>query len=105
MSENEVLAQAAGLKHLLVPEFTSIIEVDGKPICAGLGLLDYNPSSTASTAFVSVRFLALVVRQEKLKRIRLMSTNVVPEYQRWGFGLFSIGTDVKRAAGSRDYSR
>ena len=43
MSEAEIDHQANGLKHLLVPEVTSIAEIDGAPVCAGFGLLDYNP--------------------------------------------------------------
>ena len=91
MSENEVLAQAAGLKHLLVPECTTIIEVDGKPIGAGLGLLDYNPIiKRIKGRLFPFGFLHLLFGKKKLKRIRLMSTNVVPEYQRWGFGLLAL---------------
>ncbi len=91
MSENEVLAQAAGLKHLLVPECTSIIEVDGKPIGAGLALLDYNPIiKRINGRLFPFGFLHLLFGKKGLKRVRLMSTNVVPEYQRWGFGLLAL---------------
>ncbi len=91
MSENEVLSQAAGLKHLLVPECTSIIEVDGKPIGAGLALLDYNPIiKRINGRLFPFGFLHLLLGKKKLKRVRLMSTNVVPEYQRWGFGLLAL---------------
>ncbi|MCC6508410.1 MAG: N-acetyltransferase [Pirellulaceae bacterium] len=91
MSEGEVVAQAAGLKHLLVPEITSIIEVDGKPIGAGLGLLDYNPIiKRINGRLFPFGFLKLIFGKKSLKRVRLMSTNVIPEYQRWGFGLLAL---------------
>lgn len=91
LSENEVRHLAKGLQHLLVPSLTTIIEVDGKPIGAGLGLLDFNPiiKSIGGRLF-PFGFLRLIFGKNKLKRVRLMSTNVVPEYQRWGFGLLAL---------------
>jgi GNAT superfamily N-acetyltransferase len=32
-------------------------------------------------------FLRLLTRRRQIKRIRLISTNVLPEYQRWGLGV------------------
>ena len=34
------------------------------------------------------------VNGEKIKRVRLISTNVLPEYQRWGLGLVLMGAQV-----------
>ena len=34
---------AAGRKHLVVAEMTTIAEIDGQPVGVVLGLLDYNP--------------------------------------------------------------
>ena len=31
------------MKHLIIPELTSVAEVDGKPIGAVFGMPDYNP--------------------------------------------------------------
>lgn len=91
LSQKEVLHQAAGLRHLLVPSFTTIIEVDGKPIGAGLGLMDFNPIiKRIGGRLFPFGFLHLIWGKKKLKRVRLMSTNVVPEYQRWGFGLLAL---------------
>lgn len=91
LSPSEVAHQAKGLKHLLVPELTTIIEVDGKPIGAGLGLLDYNPLiKQIDGRLFPLGFLKLILGKRKLKRVRLMSTNVLPEYQKWGFGLLAL---------------
>lgn len=91
LSPEEVAHQAKGLKHLLVPELTTIIEVDGKPIGAGLGLLDFNPLiKKINGRLLPFGFLRLILGKRKLKRIRLMSTNVLPEYQKWGFGLLAL---------------
>lgn len=87
----EVAHQAKGLKHLLLPELTTIIEVDGKPIGAGLGLLDFNPViKQINGRLFPFGFLKLLLSKRKLKRVRLMSTNVLPEYQKWGFGLLAL---------------
>ena len=32
-------------------------------------------------------FIRLLTRRRRIKRIRLISTNALPEYQRWGLGL------------------
>ena len=91
LSEGEVLHQAAGLRHLLVPSMTTIIEVDGKPIGAGLGLLDFNPIiKRMNGRLFPFGFLRLLFGKKQLKRVRLMSTNVLPEFQRWGFGLLAL---------------
>lgn len=91
LTEGEVMHQAAGLRHLLVPSMTTIIEVDGKPIGAGLGLLDFNPIiKRIGGRLFPFGFLQLLLGKRKLKRVRLMSTNVLPEFQRWGFGLLAL---------------
>jgi hypothetical protein len=91
LTEAEVAHQAKGLKHLLVPELTTVIEVDGKPIGAGLGLLDFNPIiKQINGRLFPFGFFKLLMSKRKLKRVRLMSTNVLPEFQRWGFGLLAL---------------
>ncbi|HBE69619.1 MAG TPA: N-acetyltransferase [Planctomycetaceae bacterium] len=91
LSDAEVASQAKGLKHLLVPELTTIIEVDGRPIGAGLGLLDFNPViKKIGGRLFPFGFIALLRSKRKLKRVRLMSTNVLPEFQKWGFGLLAL---------------
>jgi len=91
LSENEVLHQAAGLRHLLVPDMTTIIEVDGKPVGAGLGLLDFNPIiKEIGGRLFPFGFLKLIFGKKRLKRVRMMSTNVIPEYQKWGFGVLAL---------------
>jgi GNAT superfamily N-acetyltransferase len=91
MSEAEVDEQSKGLKQLLIPELTSIAEIDGKPVGAGFGLLDYNPiiKKIGGNIFPFGWFHILFGRK-KIKRLRLVSANVLPEYQRWGLGLVTL---------------
>lgn len=88
MSDKEIGVMAQGLKHLLVPEMTTVCEVDGKPVGAVFGLLDYNPLiKQIDGRLFPFGFLRLLWGKKKIKRVRLISTNVLPEFQRWGIGL------------------
>jgi hypothetical protein len=91
LSGPEVDAIAKSLKHLIVPELTTICEVEGKPIAAVFGLLDYNPRiKRIDGKLFPFGFLRLMMNRRGIKRVRLMSTNVIPEYQKWGVGLVAL---------------
>ena len=88
LSDSELTHMAKGLKHLIIPEMTTIAEVDGKVIGAVFGMLDYNPIiKKIDGRLFPFGFLKLLFGRKKLKRVRLVSTNVVPEFQRWGVGV------------------
>lgn len=88
MSDAEVEHMADGMKHLIVPEMTSMAEVDGKVIGAMFGLLDYNPRiKRIDGKLFPFGFMHLLWNRKAIKKVRLISTNVLPEYQRWGVGL------------------
>ena len=62
--------------------------MNGSPIGAVFGLLDYNPRiREIDGRLFPFGFLKLLTNKKALKRVRLVSTNVLPEYQRWGVGL------------------
>ena len=91
LSEAELEAYAKGLKHLIVPELTTFTEIDGKPVGVGFGLLDYNPLiKKMNGRLFPFGFLTLMTGRKKLERLRLVSTNVIPEYQKWGLGLVTL---------------
>jgi GNAT superfamily N-acetyltransferase len=88
LSDAEVDAMAAGMRWLIVPELTSIAEVHGRPIGAVFALLDYNPRiRQIQGRLFPFGFLRLLWNRKAIQRIRLISTNVLPEFQRWGVGL------------------
>lgn len=88
MSESELKATASGLKMLIVPEITTMAEIDGKPVATVFGLLDYNPTiKEIDGKLFPFGFLKILFGRKKIKKMRLISTNVIPAYQRWGLGL------------------
>lgn len=98
LSDGEIEHAAQGLRFLIVPEMTTVAEVDGKPVAAVFGLLDYNPRIKAIDGrLFPFGFLRLLWNRKQLKRLRLVSTNVMPEYQRWGLGLVVLSRLVPEA--------
>lgn len=88
LSDAEVKHIASGLKMLIVPELVRIAEHEGKPVGAVFGLLDYNPIiKQIDGRLFPFGFLKVLFGRKNLKRIRLVSTNVLPEYQRFGLPL------------------
>lgn len=91
MSEAEIEHQSKGLRHLIVPELTSIAEIDGQAVGAGFGLLDYNQivKKTGGRLFPFGWYKFLTGKRE-IDRVRIISTNVLPEYQKWGLGIVAL---------------
>jgi hypothetical protein len=88
LTEAEIDHQAKGLKHLLIPAMTSIAEIDGRPIGAGFALLDYNPLiKKIGGKLFPFGWLRILLQKKSLTRLRMISSNVLPEYQKWGLGL------------------
>ena len=95
LSEAEMDHLAGSLKHLIVPEMTSVAEIDGKPVGALFGLLDYNPRiKKIDGRLFPFGFLRLLSNRKQLKNVRMISTNVIPQYQRWGVGLVLLSRMV-----------
>jgi GNAT superfamily N-acetyltransferase len=88
MSEKEIEHAAGSMRHLIVPEMTTVAEINGRPVGAQFGLLDYNPRiKQIDGRLFPFGFLRLLWNKRGIKKVRLISTNVIPEYQRWGLGV------------------
>jgi GNAT superfamily N-acetyltransferase len=88
LTSGEIDHMAASLKYLIEPELTLVAEGDGKPVGAVFCLLDYNPRIKAIDGrLFPFGFLRLLWNKKAIKRLRAISTNVIPEYQAWGIGL------------------
>ena len=91
MSLKEVKEMAFYLKYLIVPELTTAVEVDGKMVGASFALPDFNPRIKAIDGRITpLRLFKLLRRKEEIKAIRVLSTNVLPEYQMLGLGLLLL---------------
>lgn len=96
LSPAEIKVLAAGLQHLIAPELAVIAEVDGEPIGACLGLLDYSPRiKKINGRLFPFGFLRLIRNKRRITKMRVLSINVVPEYQRWGLGVVLLGGLIK----------
>ncbi len=83
---------------MIVPEMALVAEVDSKPIGAVFGLLDYNPRiKRIKGRLFPFGFIRLLRNRRELKRVRIISANVVPEYQRWGVGLILVTSLIPKA--------
>ena len=92
LSPGEVKELGKGLKHLIAPELALVAEVNGEPIGACFGLLDYNPRiKKINVRLLPFGFLRLIGNRHAIKKMRVISINVVPEYQRWGLGIVLLG--------------
>ncbi|MCH2596398.1 MAG: GNAT family N-acetyltransferase [Pirellulales bacterium] len=98
MSQGEVKKQAAGMKQMIVPELTTMAEIDGKPVGTMFALLDYNPRiKEMDGRLFPFGFLKLLRKRKELTKVRLISTNVLPEYQSWGIGIALVSRLVPDA--------
>jgi hypothetical protein len=88
LSDAEVEHMAKALKWLIVPELTCVGEVEGRPIGAMFSLLDYNPRiKKIDGRLFPFGFIRLLWNRKKIHKARLLSANILPEYQLWGLGL------------------
>jgi len=88
MSPAEVRHTAKGLRHLLVPEVTAVAEIEGRIVGACFGIPDLNPTiQCINGRLFPFGFFHLLRAKRRATRVRLVSTNVLPEYQLMGVGL------------------
>ncbi len=98
MSDREVEHVAKSLQFLIVPELAITVEVDGRKVGAAFGLLDYNPRiREIDGRLFPFGFLHLLRKKNQIKKIRLISTNVLPEYQLMGLGMVLMHGIVPKA--------
>ncbi len=98
MTPEEVEHAARGLRHLIVPELALAAEADGQIVGAVLGLPDYNPRiKQIDGRLFPFGFLRLLRRKDRIHKIRILSANVLPEYQLLGVGLVLLAGLVPKA--------
>jgi len=98
MSDAEMEHLAKGLQHLIVPEMAVAVEVDSRVVGAKFALPDFNPRiRSIDGRLFPFGFIRLLRKKREIKRIRIISTNVLPEYQLQGLGLVLMHGLVPKA--------
>jgi hypothetical protein len=85
----EMRAMCTSLRHLVVPDLVAVAESQGKGAGCVIALPDFNPTIKRINGrlfpFGFMRLLA--AKRRNFRRTRVISTNVVPEFQRFGLSL------------------
>lgn len=98
LTSQELQFMAKDMKHLMIPELSLAGLVKDQVVGAVLGLPDYNPTiKKIDGRLFPFGFLRLLKAKRHVKRLRVISIAVVPEYQRWGMGLVLIGSLLPKA--------
>ncbi len=98
MSEGELRNMVDSLQWIMVPELAIGVEVDGQLVGASFCLPDYNPRiKKINGSLFPFGFIHLLRRKDLIKKIRVISTNVLPEYQMLGLGLVLVNALVPKA--------
>ena len=98
MSEAELDAMARVLRYLLIPELVVGAEIDGRLVGIILALPDYNPRiKQIGGRLFPFGFLRLLWGKRKLKRIRILAANVVPECQLMGVAVVLLKAIAPKA--------
>ena len=94
----ELNAMAKSLRWLMVPELVVGVELDNKLVGASFCLPDYNPRiKQIDGKLFPFGWYKLLRNKKELKKIRIISTNVLPEYQMLGLGLVLVNALVPKA--------
>jgi GNAT superfamily N-acetyltransferase len=92
LSPSEIKQLSRELKYLIIPELTALILVNDKVVGGAFAMLDYNPIiRRIKGRLFPFGFVKLLTGRKKLKKTRVMSINVLPEFQKWGLGLALMG--------------
>ncbi len=92
LSDRELDHISSSLRYLICPELTSVAEIDGQVVGAAFGLLDYNPRiKQIDGRLFPFGFLRLLCHRRRIKQMRILAAEVLPQYQRWGLGLVLLG--------------
>ncbi|MGQ9503431.1 MAG: N-acetyltransferase [Thermogutta sp.] len=98
MTPAEVHYTAKGLRWLMVPELALGAEIDGRIVGAVFCLPNYNPRiKEIDGRLFPFGFIHLLRNKKAIKSVRVISTNVLPEYHLMGLGLVLLDGLVPKA--------
>ena len=91
MQPREARHIASELGRLIVPQFTALAEIDGRPIGAVFALLDYNQIlGKLNGRLFPFGFVRLMTGRRKITAVRAMAMTMVPGYQNAGLSVVLI---------------
>lgn len=97
LSDGELTHMAKAMRYLVVPQLAMGAEIDNEYVGVVLALPDFNPAIKASDGRLTPLGIWRLLRvKRRPRRIRILSINVVPEYQKWGLGLALMDALVPR---------
>ncbi len=92
LSSAEMLHMAKGLSFMIVPELAVAAEIDGRMVGAVFALPDYNPRiKKLDGRLFPFGAFRLLWNKRKIRRMRIVAANTLPEYQLMGVGLVLAG--------------
>jgi GNAT superfamily N-acetyltransferase len=79
------------LRRLIVPQLTAFAQIDGRPIGAVFGLLDYNQIlGKCNGRLFPFGMIRLITERRKINTVRAMAMTMVPGYQDAGLSVVLI---------------
>lgn len=98
LSSAEMHHMALGLRWLSAPELALIAEIDRQPVGVALGLPDYNPRvKRIDGRLFPFGFIRLLAGKRRIKHVRVVAANVLPEWKRSGMGVALTATMLAAA--------
>ena len=93
LSSAEMNHMAAGMRWLSTPELALIAEIDRQPVGVALALPDYNPRvKRIGGRLLPFGFVRLLAGKHRIKHLRVVAVNVLPEWKRSGLGIALTAT-------------
>jgi GNAT superfamily N-acetyltransferase len=88
LSDEALEHMARAFRFVVVPELVVGAEIDGRLVGIALALPDYNPRiKQIDGRLFPFGFLRLLVGRRRIKKVRVMAANVLPEYQLMGVAM------------------
>ncbi len=88
MSAEELEYLARLFRYVVVPELVLGAEIEGRLVAIVLALPDYNPLiKQIDGRLFPFGFFRLLLGRRKIKKVRILATNVLPEYQLMGVAM------------------
>ncbi|HQU45596.1 MAG TPA: N-acetyltransferase [Pirellulales bacterium] len=98
LSSAEMHHMALGMRWLSAPELALIAEIDRQPIGVALALPDYNPRvKRIGGRLFPFGFIRLLAGKRRIKQLRVVAANVLPEWKRSGMGVALTATMLSAA--------